>query len=111
MCGCAANAEITLDALTSFPAAKLKQRDTLLLRGRIHFPTIQCLVPVYPTAISAHPSWRKVTCIYLQEQTGDCSQLFSTTLQGIVLGKSVLDESTSAQNDGVSVPFIVMGVD
>lgn len=72
---------------------------------------IQCRVPVYPTAISTHPSQRKVTCIYLQEQTGDCSQLFSTTLQGIVLGKSVLDESTSAQNDGVSVLFIVTGVD
>jgi hypothetical protein len=66
---------------------------------------------VYPTVISTHPSQRKVTCIYLQEQTGDCSQLFSTTLQGIVLGKAVLDENTSAQNDGVSVLSIVTGVD
>lgn len=83
----AVNAEIFLVALTLLPSAKLKQRDTWLARRRIHFPTIQCHIPVYPTAISTHPSQRKVTCIYLQEQTGDSSLLFSATLQGIVLGE------------------------
>lgn len=40
----------------------------------------------YPDAISANPSRRKVTHIYLNVQTGGHFQPLSTKLQGIVLG-------------------------
>lgn len=109
---CALSTEIILDALTLFPSAKLKQRDALLARRRIHLPTSrhQCHIPVYPAAIVTHPSQRKVTCIYLQVQTGDCSQLLSTNSRVLFWGITP-DAGTSAENDDFPSSFHSYGVD
>lgn len=70
----------------------------------------QCHIPVYPAAIVTHPSQRKVTCIYLQVQTGDCSQLLSTNSRVLFWGITP-DAGTSAENDGFPSSFHSYSVD